>query len=170
MLLKFPIFFSPQLRAEIRPNKIHTADAKKNKAYIRDGLIVGGDGHIEESTVKGIRWSKSNGFERIVFDLSSPPTEDPKAIPRPPYFQFSLAPEEKKLTFSLAGHPKLNFDPKAVLAAAKKSSLIQDVTIFPPIEGVPWMIVFELKKDVSIEAFELNEPVRVILDIQPKKD
>jgi hypothetical protein len=94
--------------ADLRPEKIHTADAKKNQFYIRDGLIVGGDKAIDEVVVKEIRRATNPGYERIVIDLEGNRGGEPVAIQRPPYFQVSVTPDEKRLVFTLWGKPKLS--------------------------------------------------------------
>lgn len=159
----------PYARGEIRPEKVHVADSKKTKAYIRDGLIIGGDRAIDDVTVKDIRRAKNQGFERIVIDLEGTQNGEAAGIQRPPYYQFAVTPDERRLVVTLWGRPKLNFNSKKVVAAFKKSTVIQNVMLLPKLEDNSWTFVFELKSDSPVEVFELSNPVRVIVDIQPKK-
>lgn len=158
------------VHAAIRPENVRIADTKKNQTYLKDGLIVGGDGLINDVTIKEIRWASNHGYERIVIDLEGNRNGEPVAIQRPPYYQVAVNPDEKRLIFSISGKNKLNFDPKKVISAFKRSSLIQRVVLLPLLEGVPWTFVLELKEELAVEAFELAQPVRVILDIQQKKN
>jgi hypothetical protein len=169
-VLAICLISGPWLHAEIRPEKIRVANSTKNLSYLRDGLITGGDGQMDDVTIKEIRWASNRGFERIVIDLEGNRNGEPVAIQRPPYYQVAVNPDEKRLIFSVSGKTKLNFDPKKVISAFKRSSLIQRVVLLPPLEGVPWTFVFELKEEAPVEVFELAQPVRVILDIQQKKN
>ncbi len=158
--------YSATASAEIRPDKIHVADSKKNLSYIRDGLFIGGDKAIDEVVVKDIRRAPNTGFERIVIDLEGTRNGEPTAIQRPPYFQLSVTPDEKRLVFTLWGKPKLSFDSRKVIEAFKKSDVIKAVTLLPRLEEDTWTFVFELKGNTPVEVFELSNPVRVILDVK----
>ncbi len=46
--------------SELKPDRIYTADTKKSKTFVRDGLIIGGDRAIDEITVKDIRRAKNS--------------------------------------------------------------------------------------------------------------
>jgi hypothetical protein len=156
------------LHAEIRPERVHIAEAKKTKVYIRDGLIVGGDRTIDDVVVKDIRRASNPGFERFVIDLKGTHKGEAPAVQRPPYYQIAITPDERRLVFTIWGKPKLSFDAKKVLNAFKKSKVIQNAMLLPRLEDDLWMFVLELKSDAPLEVFELSNPVRVILDIQHK--
>jgi hypothetical protein len=156
-------------RADLRPEKVFTADAKKTKFYIRDGLITGGDRAVNDVVIKDIRRGKNPaGFERIVIDLEGNRNGEPMAIPRPPYYQISVTPDERRLVFSVWGNPKLGFDSRKVAAAFKSSSVIEGVQLFPRLEDDVWMFVLEMRHEHPVEVFELANPVRIILDIRNK--
>lgn len=157
------------LMAEIRPEKIHLAESKKNKSYLHDGLIVGGDQAMDDVTIQDIRRSSNPDFERIVIDLEAKKNGEPSPIQRPPYFQLAVSPDERRLVMSIWGRPKLNFNSKKVIAAFKRSSVIQNVVLLPRLEDDSWTFVFELKSESPVELFELTKPVRLILDIQRRK-
>lgn len=152
--------------ADLRPDRIHVADEKKNLAYIRDGLIIGGDQAVNEFVVKNIRRATNAGYERVVIDLEGNRNGEPTAISRAPYFQIAVTPDEKRLVFSLYGRPKLGFDSRKVLQAFRKSALVQNVVLLPRLEEDVWTFVLELRKGAPVEAFELGNPVRLIVDLK----
>lgn len=158
-----------RVEAEIRPERVFVADSKKNKAYTRDGLIVGGDRTINDVIIKNIRRSTNPLFERVVIDLDANRNSEPAQIQRAPYFQLAVTPDERRIIVTFWGKPKLNFDSKKVIAAFKRSAVVKNVVLLPRLEENSWTFVFELKSDSPVEVFELANPVRVILDIQRKK-
>ena len=160
-------FFSTQGLAELRPDKVHVADAKKNLSYIRDGLFVGGDKAIDDVVVKDIRRAANpGGYERVVIDLQGTKNGEPAAIPRPPYYQVAVTPDEKRIVFTIWGKPKLGFDSRRVVEAFRKSAVVRNVVLLPKVEDNTWTFVFELKGDSPVEVFELSDPVRIIMDIK----
>lgn len=74
--------------AEIRPESVHVADSKKTKAYVKDGLIIGGDRQIDGVIVQDIRRATNPGYDRIVIDLKSSQKGEPTEIQRPPTFKW----------------------------------------------------------------------------------
>ena len=157
-------------QAAIRPDKIFLTEGRKNNSYIRDGLIVGGDASIDDVTVKDIRRATNGEFERIVIDLEgSRGQAQATAISRPPYYQIAVTPDEKRLVFTLFGHAKLAFDAPKILAAFKKSTVIQKLQLYPKVEDDSWTMALETGAAYSVEAFDLSNPVRVIIDIKRKK-
>ena len=155
--------------AELKPESVHTADSKKNLAYIRDGLVVGGDRAITGVIVKDIRRAVNPGYERIVIDLEGTQNGEPAAIDRPPYYQVAINPDEKRLIITLWGRPKLELDPRKVSAAFRKSAAVSAVQLLPKVEDETWTFVFDLKGSSPIEVFELANPVRVIVDVKVQK-
>src|SRR4051794_3916792 len=151
---------------DLRPDKIHTADAKKNKAYVQDGLIVGGDKAINGVVVKDIRRAANAGFERVVIDLEGSKNGESAAVPRPPFYQVAVTPDEKRLVFTIWGKPKLAFNAKKVVSSFKKSHSVQSVQLFPQLEEDSWTFSFDLRGNHPIEVFELTNPVRIIVDIR----
>lgn len=159
-----------QAFAVLKPEKIHIADSKKNEFYIKDGLVTGGDQAIDEVIVKDIRHSKKNpGFERLVIDLEGNQNGQPAGIQRPPYYQVSITPDEKRLVFTLWGKPTLTLNAKKIVSDFKKSSAIENLILLPLVEKETWNFVAELKSEYPVEVFELSNPVRVIIDIKLKK-
>jgi hypothetical protein len=152
--------------AELRPDKVHVADSKKTQAYIRDGLITGGDKAIDEVVVKDIRRASNGGYERVVIDLEGAHAGEPAAIQRPPFYQISVTPDERRIVVTLWGKPKLGFDSRRVVNAFKRSSVIQSVELLPRVEENTWSFVFGLKGESPVEVFELSNPVRIIMDVK----
>jgi hypothetical protein len=152
--------------AELRPESIHVAQPKKVGAYVRDGVITGGDSVIDGVIVKDIRRAPNAGFERIVIDLEGSREGEPVAIQRPPYYQVAVNPDEKRLVFTVWGKPKLDFDAKRVMNAFKKSRVVQNIQLLPSLENDSWSFVAELKGENPVEVFELSNPVRIILDVR----
>lgn len=166
LILNFFATLSAQAVADLRPDRVHVADEKKNLAYIRDGLIIGGDQAVNEFVVKDIRRAANQGFERVVIDLEGNRNGEPMAISRSPYFQVAVSPDEKRMILSFFGRPKLAFDSGRVLRAFKKSAVVQQVILLPKLEDDVWTFVIELKKGAPVEIFELSSPVRLILDLK----
>lgn len=132
--------------AEMRPEKIHIADGKKDpSSYIRDALITGGDQAVNEVVITHIRRAtNTGGFERIVIDLQGNHNGESVAIQRPPYYQAAVTPDEKRIVFTLFGKPKLGFNSKKVMQMFKRSQVIQDILLFPLIEENLWTFALEL--------------------------
>ena len=51
----------------------------------------------------------------------------------------------------------------------KKSQLIQQIDLLPRVEKDRWTFVMDVKKS-KVEVFQLSQPVRIVIDIVPKKD
>lgn len=152
--------------ADLKPDNVHTAEAKKSKVYVQDGIIVGGDKAINGVIVKDIRRATNSGFERVVIDLEGSKNGESAAVPRPPFYQVSVTPDENRLVFTLWGKPRLAFDAKKVVAGFKKSKAVQKVELFPQLEEDSWTFAFDFKGKHPIEVFELSNPVRIIVDIR----
>lgn len=160
------LFVGSAANAELKPDKVHVADSKKNLSYIRDGLITGGDKSVNEVTVKDIRRASNAGYERIVIDLEGTKSGETVAIPRPPYYQVAVTPDEKRIVFTVWGKPRLSFDSRKVLNAFKGSAVIESVELLPRVEDERWSFVFALRGESPVEVFELGDPVRIIMDIK----
>jgi hypothetical protein len=136
---------------------------------LRDGLIIGGDRSIDQVLIKDIRFSVQSGFERIVIDLEGTLHGERAAIPRPPYFQVEVNSSQKRIGVSIWGRPELRFDAHKVSKLFKKSTLLKSVSLLPKIEEDIWTFGLPTKTEANVEVFELSEPVRIIIDICPKK-
>lgn len=163
------VLFSEVTRAEIRPEKIHLSDNKKTQTYLSDGLIMGGDRAISNVVIKDIRRALNAGYERVVLDLEGQQNGEQAVLPRAPYFQLAVNAEENRLIMTLWGQPKLSFDSKKIVDAFKRSKIVKNIVLLPRIEDDSWTFVFEVVPHSNVEVFELDKPVRLILDIQQKK-
>jgi hypothetical protein len=164
MLLPLLIAFATSAHADIRPEKVYVAENRKTQTYIKDGLISGGDSAIQDVVIKDIRRAKNPLFDRIVIDLEGNQNGEPAAIPRPPYYQVAVTPDEHRMLVTIWGHPKLAFDAKKVSSHFKSSSTISSIEMLPKIEEDSWTFALQIKPGESVEVFELNDPVRIIID------
>jgi hypothetical protein len=170
ILLAFALLL-PVAHADLKPDKVFVAEGKKSKFYVKDGLITGGDRAVNEVIVHDIRRATNpQGFERIVIDLEGTQNGEALAITRPPYYQLAVTPDERRLVFTVWGNPKLAFDSKKVLAAFKKSKVVQGISLYPRVEEGLWTFSLELKSGSPVEVFELSDPVRIIMDIRTSRD
>ena len=160
------VFDSAAAISAIKPDQVYVADAKKNKSYVGNGVIVGGDWAIDDFTVSGIRRAPNVGYERVVIDLAGNRGGEPAAMDRPPYYHVAISPESKRIVVTIMGKPRLGFDPAKVSAAFKKSGLVSKVELLPLVERDRCSFVMNLKRAGSVEVFELNKPTRIILDLQ----
>jgi hypothetical protein len=134
--------------------------------YIKEGLITGGDRAIDDVTIVNIRHANQKEFERIVLDIDGNKSTGPVALERPPYYQFDVSPEMKRIVVTVFGKPKLKFSADAVKKAFARSHLVKSVDLIAPVEKDRWTFVLNLAKKSPVEVFELSNPVRVILDIK----
>jgi len=165
-LLIVSFFVCGAAQSDLRSDKVHVADTKKNNYYIKEGLFVGGDKAIDEVTVREIRRANSPQFERVVIDLEGTEMGESAAIPRPPFYQVAVSPDEKRLVITVWGKPRLGFDARKTVAAFKKSANFTSVSLLPKVEDDSWSFVMNLKSGRPVEVFELTQPVRVIVDVQ----
>jgi hypothetical protein len=152
--------------ADLKPEKIHMAEAKKTGFYIKDGMFTGGDKSIQDTVVRDIRRGPNKGFERVVIELSGNMGGENQSLQRPPYYQVAVSPEESRLAFTIWGNPKVDFDTKKMVSKFKSSVVIQNVSLFPKLEKENWTFVFEMKPGHPVEVFELSNPARIIVDIK----
>lgn len=150
----------------LKPDQVYFAESRKNNDYLKAGLVVGGDRAVNQVNVNDIRRAFNKKYERIVLDLQGTRDGEPVAIPRPPYYQVLISPEEKRLVISLWGDPRLGFDAAQVVKEFKKSQVVESVELLPRLEEDKWTFVINLKQAQPVEIFELKDPVRLILDIR----
>ncbi|MCC7442360.1 MAG: hypothetical protein IT285_12055 [Bdellovibrionales bacterium] len=150
----------------LSPRSVHTADLRKNKVYVDDGIVVGGDRNVNDVVILGLRHATQAGFERFVLDLEGNGEGDSVAIERAPFYQVSVAPDTRQVVFTVWGNPKIGFDPSKAVAKLKNSSVVKNVELLPVLEKDRWSFVVHLREPRAVEVFELSRPVRVILDIR----
>ncbi len=154
LLLNTSVAFAataPALSAAIK------AGGAKTGNYLANGIISGGSSRVQQASLNDIRLGAGSGkFERLVFDLSEIP-----------YFQIKK--EGSILVSFLADVQQTQkLSAKKLKTAISKSKLISRIEAIPRVE--PKMAMYEIKlsratKPVRVEAFELQNPPRVILDI-----
>ncbi|MBC7692727.1 MAG: hypothetical protein H7222_13275 [Methylotenera sp.] len=157
----------------LQADEVHTAEGKKSQIYVQEGLFVGGDRAIDRVVIKDIRRAANPaGYDRIVIDLEGNRNGEPAAVQRPPYFQVAVKADQRRINFSIWGNPQLQFDSRKVVAAFKKSAVVERVDLYPKMEEDFWTFSVLLKADSPVEVFELTQPVRIIVDVRsaPKKE
>jgi len=166
------LFVSPNSNSavvELNKDNIIAAQSKKLKRYIEDGLVTGGDRAVNDVVVLDVRFAKNQGYERIVLDLEGNLDGRSTQVSRPPYYQVGIHSKLKRLTFTVWGQPKVAFDQNKVAKRFKKSKAVETIGFFPMLEEDRWMFTLNLAKNYEVEVFELQNPVRVILDIRKKR-
>lgn len=152
--------------AALGPDSVRVADGKKTEAYLKDGMVVGGDRAITHSVIRDIRRADNPQYERVVVDLEGTMNGEPAAVPRPPFFQAAITPDERRIVLSIWGQPDLKFDSARVQAAFKKSRAVSKVELLPKVDEQVWSFALNLKSEARVEVFELGAPTRIILDIR----
>jgi hypothetical protein len=146
---------------------------RKTEKYLRAGVVTGGDSALTEYEVREIRRGiqATAGHERWVIDLKpSRAGGEPPAVERPGYFHVGIHQDERKLTVSLSGRGSFSFNKKRVIAALKKSPLVSEVSLLPPVDPEVWIFSIQMKTPFEVEVFELSAPARVILDVRAQKE
>ena len=172
LLSIYPFFYTHSSLGKIAPNQVHTilsGTSERNSAYWREGLFTGGDRSTNEAVLKTIRYSVHPHHERMVIELNTTQNGEIAAIPRPPYYQFVLDPRLNRLSLTLWGDPKLHFDPAKLQQMISKSALISHLHLLPKLEDELWTFGLSMKNRVEIKVFELDSPVRIVIDIRAVK-
>jgi hypothetical protein len=152
--------------AEISKEKVYLAERTKNNAYIKEGMFTGGDRSTDQIEIQNIRRSSNKKFERIVIDLKKGDGKKSTELSHPPYYQAAMHYEKARFDVTLFGSPRLTFNPKKVVSAFKKSSVITGIKLLPKLEDDSWTFYLELKPGSLVEVFELSQPARIIIDIK----
>ena len=164
------IGFAVASMAAVNAQHVFQASSKKTEHYLADGVVVGGDSAIQSVKIKDLRRAANPaGFERIVMDLDASRADgEPTALERPPYYQVSINPEERRLIYTIWGKPQLDLQATKVIAAFKKSPIVQSVEFLPIVHPDQWTFVLNLKSGRPVEVFDLTQPARIITDIRLK--
>lgn len=149
-----------------KPEQVYIAEAKKSDHYIKEGLITGGDGAIQNVALQDLRFSKNAKYERLVLDLDVKSVPNGAGIARPPFYQVELTPELKRVVVTVFGQVKYALNPARSVKAARASNLIKKIEFLPQVMSDRSSFVLHLKKPIGIEVFELSQPTRVIVDIR----
>jgi hypothetical protein len=165
-ILLIALLAAANASAEVRPDRVHAVEGRKAGVYVDDGIYAGGDHAIEDVNTQDIRRASNRGFERIVIDLTGTSEGESVAIPRPPYYQVSISPDEQRVLVTLWGNPKLSFNARKVLREFSRSPSVKKIDLYPKLEADSWTFALELKSARPVEVFDLANPVRIILDIR----
>ncbi len=153
--------------ASLEPGRHFQASGQKANQYISDGVVVGGDSAIQSVRVQDIRRAANARFERIVIDLQASRRDgEVTALARPPHYQVSINPEERRLIFTIWGNPQLDFVAPKVVAELTKSKTIESVELLPRVHPDRWTFALNLRAGRPVEVFDLTDPARIIADIR----
>lgn len=142
----------------------------KAKAYLQEGVFVGGDQRVSEYAVTQIRRAPNAGFERIVFDFDTFDSGQVSALSRAPYYQVSVEPEHNRVTVALFGNVRVKVDGQATKKSFQNSPSVKSVDLFSRVLDDAWVMSFQMQKAYPIEVIELQNPIRVVLDVKQRKD
>ena len=118
LVASFGVLVTASASAALEPSRVFQAEGRKTEHYISDGVIVGGDPAIQSVRVREIRRAANPKFDRIVIDLEASRSDgEPTALARPPHYQVSINPEEKRLIYTIWGSPQFDFNAPKVVAA-----------------------------------------------------
>ena len=166
------IFYSKISSAEPSTEKTHAVQpgtSEKDTPFWKEGLITGGNSSVNQAIIKSIRYSTHPHSERMVIELSSTRNGELSPIAQLPLYQFLIDPKLNRLSLTLWGSPKLHFDPKKLHEMTRKSALLSRVQLLPKLEEELWTFGLNMKKPVEIRVFELDSPMRIIIDIKSIK-
>ncbi len=155
--------------ANIKPSDRYETKGSKTGLYIQSGYFTGGDKNVKTAEVIDVRraWAKE-GFERIVFEIKSH-EKSPVALP---YFQAQLQNKEHRLVLSLWGNVASALGTDRLVKIFKKSKFVKSAQMFNQLEDGLSIIELALQESASksglqFEAFFLQGPDRVVLDLKP---
>ena len=139
--------------------------------FVESGTFEGGS--PLSANLEGIRFSRNpkDSSERWVIDFSDARTRTYQQIA--PEFQVRLVPETKwtpaRILIYLSSIKANYLEPRTLKTLLRKSHLIQNIRIYPPIEDGDRAIELILKETVL---WEPNQPLqkegRLVLDLKPK--
>lgn len=136
-----------------------------------EGIFDGGS--QSKANLEAIRLGMHHkeGYERWVIDFSDATTRKPGIVA--PQFQIRLLSaipqtNEPRLVLALGSIASSFIKPTQTMNLLKKSGLVKDITIYPPIEGGDLSIEFVLKPGVR---FSPHQPIekegRLVIDLKP---
>jgi hypothetical protein len=139
----------------------------KKGAYITDGSFTGGDRSHSDFRIQNIRLAANPaGYDRVVIDFAGNDLGQASALARPPYYMVDVDGLNKRVTITLYGKPKLDFSTQTALQLVKKTKNIESIQFLPIVHADRWVFVLEGKKNPKVEAFDLSQPARLIVDFK----
>lgn len=132
--------------------RIRRLSSTKKSIFLDRGIFHNG-GPKKATKLKAIRhnYSKSNGYERVVFDFST------SSIPRI-YGYISMSERKLYIDFFKTAVP-------ASLASFGNSKFVESINFFP-IQKDTLSAEVLFKKKVSVDVFYLKSPGRFVIDIK----
>ncbi|MGE4231893.1 MAG: hypothetical protein AB7F43_01060 [Bacteriovoracia bacterium] len=139
------------------------ATKAKTGKYISEGVITGGAKELRSVVLKDIRRAQSkDGFERVVFDLGSEQGQTNSL----PYYQVQMSAKQNKVVLSFWADVSYRYSAEKVKSTFKKSKHVKVLNVVPRVEDGLSIIELFLVGTSKVEAFELSNPSRVILDLK----
>jgi hypothetical protein len=152
------------------------------RLFVDQGVFEGGSPLA--ANIEGIRFSRNpkDNSERWVIDFSDARTRSLQQLA--PEFQIRFSPMETFITPEgksiILSHPRLIISLSSIKGnylhspqltkLLRKSKLVRQVRIYPPIEDGDRAIEFVLKKKILFEPHQpLQKEGRLVLDLKPKK-
>ncbi len=139
----------------------------KKGVYLTEGAFSGGDRTVQDYRISNVRiGANPEGFDRVVIDVVGNLQGEKSIIARPPLFHVENTGKSKRTVITLFGKPKMEFSTSSAFAQAKKTASIQGIEFLPLIEDDRWTFSLLTKENTKVEAFELTQPARIIIDIK----
>jgi len=139
----------------------------KKGIYLAPGAFSGGDRSVDDFHVSNIRiGTHPEGYDRIVIDIDGNDKGNPSVLAHAPLFHIENQTIEKRVIVTLYGKPKLRFSMQQASLSAKKTKFIHGLEFYPALENDQWMWAMNTNEPVKVEAFELSQPARIIIDLK----
>jgi hypothetical protein len=151
-------------QAAFSPAEVIAASKVKRGVYVSDSVFWGGDALANPMSLRSVRWASNQGFERLVIDLGGEGQGWETKLP--PYFQVGVSSSQNKISVSIKGITERGISEDVLARSLKKSSMIQDAYLAPPLEGDLAALEFSVRKPVDIESFYLVNPPRIVIDVR----
>jgi len=121
--------------------------------YINDGL-----------NIKNIRISQGEDKVRMVFDHDYWENSDKKGqkVKRVGVYTFVYSPEKRLITATIEGYRSFTAD----FPEFSKNSLIEKMYMDKYLDDSGYRFYIKLRDDVKINVFDLENPARIVLDIE----
>jgi hypothetical protein len=165
--LGFLLALTFQARAQFDDSLFKAALKIKKNAYIADGAFTGGERKNSDFRVQNVRLAANPaGYDRIVVDFAGNQLGESSNLARPPYYIVDVDGLNRRAVVTVFGKPKLDFSSQTALQMVKKTKHIKALQFLPVLNEDRWMFVIEVVKSSRIEAFDLSDPARLIVDVK----
>jgi len=141
----------PILIEETRP----LLSTTKTRQVFRGGITS------SKLDIKTIRSSQNDIRTRLVFDTYASNT---KATQSGKYL-FTYIPSKKQIDAAIFGYSKFSALTTQKMRTFPQDSIIKSITIGKQLESSGYTFNISLKKNATINIFELKEPARIVVDI-----